>query len=88
MKIALYKAYGSEQIYEASDPREESESYIRLTEIMEVEFPRLPPEITVPQELASIDSAEAELRNKFNEKLSELNIRRANLLALTHQALA
>lgn len=88
MKIALYKAYGSEQIYEASAWHEESESYIRLTEIVDVELPRLPPEITVPQELASIDSAKAELRNKFNEKLSELNIRRANLLALTHQVLA
>ena len=85
MKIAIYKAYGSEMIFEVTEWRETNCGYIRLSEIAEVEFPMLPPEVTVPAELKMLDAAEAELRNKFNEKLSDLLSKRANLLALTHE---
>ena len=90
MKLALYRANGSyELVGEVAAWRDEpSAGYIRLTEIVEVDFQRLSPEITVPAELAQLDTAEAELRNKFNEALSALNTRRANLQALTHVATA
>lgn len=85
MKIALYKSYGDEHVAEFTDWREDSINYVRLSEVIEVDLPRLPPEITVPAELKQLDDAESELRNKFNEKLSELLVKRAELLALTHE---
>jgi hypothetical protein len=90
MKVAIYRTGASEYEApgEAGEWRESDTYYVRVSEIVEVDFPRLPPEVTVQRELASIDSAEAELRNKFNEALSTLNTRRANLQALTHTAVA
>lgn len=89
MKLAQYKSEsGYIHFFEADEFMSESTSYTRMSEIVEVEFKPLPPEVTVPAELARIDAAEAELRNKFNEKLSELNTRRANLQAITHQVSA
>lgn len=87
MKIAAYKAYGAENasLYEATDWREGSSDYIRMTEIVEVDIPPLPPEATVPLELAVIDAEEKHLLAKHLTALNELNTRRANLLALTHQ---
>jgi hypothetical protein len=86
MKVAMYRlSDGCELLLEADDYRERSENYIRTTEIAEVTLEPLAPEIVVPALIAQIDNAEAELRNRFNEKLSELNAARANLLALTHQ---
>jgi hypothetical protein len=85
MKIALYMAYGDETVYEATNWRDDNNpSYVRLTEIVDVEFQRLPPSVVVPAQIAQLDAAEAELRNKFNEKLSELLDKRRELLALTH----
>lgn len=88
MKVAIYKAFGQEAPWEADEYRERSDAYVRLSEIAEVDFQLLPPEVTVPRELAALDRAEVELRDKFNEKLAELNMQRANLRALTHQAVA
>lgn len=85
MRIALYQVYGSEGIYEVQDWRENNTGYVRLSEIIEVNLPRLPAEVVVPAQLRVLDAAEAELRNKFNEKLSELLVKRAELLALTHE---
>jgi hypothetical protein len=87
MKIAIYKAYGDENVYESDDWREDNNpSYVRLTEIVDVDFPRLPASVVVPAQIAQLDAAEAELRNKFNEKLSELLDKRRELLALTVQS--
>jgi hypothetical protein len=85
VKIAIYKLFSSERIAEVTDWREADRDYIRLSEPFEVEFVRLPPEVTVPREVAALDAAEQELRLKFAEKLAELSEKRANLLALTHQ---
>lgn len=85
MKIAVYHAYDRDDLYEADDWREGSENYVRLTEIVEVELPRLPPALVVPAQLQQLAVAETELRNKFNEKLSEIQTKRQNLLALTQE---
>lgn len=85
MRIAKYDVDGSKIILEVSDWLETQHSYVRLTEIIEVDLPELPPAITVSAQLAQLDAAEAELRNKFNENLSELMEKRANLRALTHE---
>ena len=89
MKLAQYKSgHNLTIVLQATDYQESYQDLTRMSEIVEVEFKPLPPEVTVPAELARIDAAEAELRNKFNEKLSELNTRRANLQAITHQVSA
>jgi len=86
MKIALYKNNGGgESVLRFDEIWARDLHYVQVSEALDIEFPRLPPEVTVPAELAVIDAAEAELRNKFNEKLAEINTRRANLLALTQQ---
>jgi hypothetical protein len=85
MKIAQYKLYSGHHIAEVTEWRENDKDYIRLSEPVEVEFVPLPPEITVPLQIAVLDAAEQELRAKFAEKLAELSERRATLLALTHE---
>lgn len=87
MKLALYSLCGStyHQPLEAFSWREGDKDYLRLSEFVEVEFTLLAPEVVVPLQLERLGAMEAELRNKFNEKLSEINTERANLLALTHQ---
>lgn len=85
MRIAIYKLFSSEHIAEVTEWRETDKDYVRLSEPVDVEFTRLPPEVTVPAELAQLDAAETELRNKFNQRLAELLDRRAKLLALTHE---
>lgn len=90
MKIALYKAYGNETatIYESTDWREESEAYIRMSEIIEVELLPLPAEATIPKELAVLASTERKLTNNYMEAKAHIEVRRANLLSLTHQVQA
>lgn len=86
MKLAKYLSdLCGEIVLPFSEYRDNDPEYTRVSEIIEVEFTPLTPEVIVPAQLKVLDAAEAELRNKFNEKLSELNTRRANLLALTHQ---
>lgn len=59
--------------------------YVRLSEWTEVTFAPRPPEEYVHEQLSGLDRAEAELRQKFADKLAEVDEQRAKLLALTHQ---
>lgn len=60
--------------------------YTRVTEWVEVEFPPRDEREYVPEHLAQLDSAESELRSKFQQKLSEISLERAKLRALTVQS--
>ena len=87
MKIASYRTNdGRDMLYnDVEAPAFEKYcGYVRTTEFAEVELIPLPPEVTVPAELARIDAAEAELREKFQIALNGLTERRQNLRALTH----
>lgn len=83
MKIALYKRNDYTIVNEARDWLETSGDYIRLTEIVDIELPLLPPEVLVPKQLAALDAAEAELTAKHMEALSSIQSRRKDLLALS-----
>ena len=85
MKLALYKGMHTTLPLQFHQFREDDSTseFVRITEVVEVDFPPLPPEVTVPAELAKIDAAEAELREKFQRALDGLTTRRANLRALT-----
>lgn len=86
MKIAQFKSpSGSAWILTEKETTHAYSEYVRMSEWVEVEFAPLPPEETVPAELGIIAKAEVELRNRFQVALDDLLVRRANLLALTHQ---
>ncbi len=57
----------------------------RLTEYIEVEFAPLSVDVVLGEQLKQLDAVEAELRNRFQEKLNELCSERAKLLSLTHE---
>lgn len=88
MKIAKFHRIGSpdwfavwEQRSDGSDPM--PESYVRVSEYLDIEFPPRPAEEIIPAQLAALDNAEAELRAKFGERLHEIAEQRARLKALT-----
>ncbi|MEQ1580880.1 MAG: hypothetical protein ABL964_09835 [Steroidobacteraceae bacterium] len=80
--MAIYKdQYGQRPLEDIFDG---FESYVRVSEYLEVEFKMLPPSETVAMELDMLDKTEAALREKFQEKLDQIETSRANLRALTH----
>jgi hypothetical protein len=89
MKIAKFQRIGSpdwfavwEQRGDGSDPLQES--YVRISEYLDIDFPPRPVEEIIPAQVAALDAAEAELREKFAQKLHEIAEQRAKLRALTH----
>ena len=62
------------------------EPYVRITEWVDVEFPALPPEVTVPAQIAALDRQAEEVKAEFTAKLREIADARASLLALTQEA--
>lgn len=65
---------------------EEGSEYIRLTEIMDIEFPRLSDDETIQRQLKQIDAKEKELRMTFQRELNSIAAERQNLLALPNHA--
>ena len=61
------------------------DGYTRITEWVDVEFPALPPEVTVPAQIAALDRKAEEVKAEFTAKLREIADARASLLALTHE---
>ena len=59
--------------------------YVRISEWIEVTFPPLPKEVVVQEHLKVLDTVEAELRDKFQEKLNQIDGERQKLLSLTHE---
>lgn len=87
MKIALYKITGSgDSLFVREVDIGTAMAYVRVSEIVDVEFPPLPPEVIIPAELAALDAKEAHLREAFNVRLADLNVERANLRALIHES--
>ena len=58
---------------------------VRITEWVDVEFPALPPEVTVPAQIAALDRKAEEVKAEFTAKLREIADARASLLALTQE---
>lgn len=86
MKIAIYKvgkSYASDIPCEVFPWREDNSDYIRLTEIVEVDFPPRKPEEIVPAQVAILEREREELVAKFTAALKEIDDRKAELLALT-----
>lgn len=93
MKVAIFKRLGDPALtYESILKQDEvkegsvwSRDYIQISQWAEVPFEPLPAQEVVSAQLQALDGAESELRNKFEEKLSQINTARSELRALTHQ---
>ena len=58
---------------------------VRISEWVSVEFPALPPEVTVPAQIAALDRQAEEVKAEFTAKLREIADAKASLLALTQE---
>lgn len=89
MKVALYKdVHGGWETVSIGNGLDACENYVRLSEFVDVEFPRLKDEETVRKQLAALDSVRAEVARKFAAALKEIDARKASLQALTHEVAA
>jgi hypothetical protein len=86
MKVAQFKSVigGYTAVYDERLAKHVT-GVVQISEFVDIEFPPLATEEVVQQQLSALDSAETELRAKFDQKLSEINTQRAELRALTHQ---
>lgn len=85
MKIAIFKnlEHGFETVH--NDGLELSATYVRVTDYVDIDFPRLSDSVVVVEaQIAALNKAETELRSKFQHRLGEIDSARANLRAMTH----
>lgn len=61
------------------------EDYVRISEGVEVNFPRLTQDDGIQEALKSLDKAEHKARMDLARALSDIADKRASLLSLTHQ---
>ena len=87
MKIAIYKSssLNFSQIIEVEDYYENSTDHTRLTEPLEIEFIYLPPEVTIPPQLAALDAQILREDTLHHEKVTKLKEQKSKLLALIHE---
>lgn len=88
MKICMLKAVGGGAFLSEYHPIYDGDnaSYMRVTEIVEVELKPLRDDEAIGRQLAQIDRKEQEIREKFQEALNAINGERQNLLALPNRA--
>lgn len=87
MKIAKYKHIGSGYSYEtvASEDLSTSPEFVRLSEFVDVDFPPLSNSEVIGKQLAALDLAEIDVREKFEGALNTIKRQRSELMALPHR---
>ena len=85
MKVALYKSQYSMSPYKVSDWIEEDLDYVRISEIVEVEFDRLPSEEIVPRQVKQLDNEIEKIRVEMWQKIGVLEEQKSKLLAITQE---
>ena len=88
MKIALYKGitYDTEIILQHNQYTDEDDSeFVRISEVMEVDFVILKNEEVVNKQIAILEKAKTDIQAKTQIKLNELDRRIGELLALPHK---
>ena len=88
MKIALYKSIetGTEYENEVSDFIEESDNYVRTTEIVDIEFVRLPDINIVPLQVAGLERAKKAADIAHQVVIKTIDEKISKLLAITDQS--
>ena len=87
-KVAQYKdlEYGYTTI--SDEGLSKCNSYVRITEYVDVAFRPLPAEVTVPAEVEALEKAKEAARQKYAEAAAKIDERISKLLAITHQPAA
>lgn len=67
---------------------EKATGYVRISEYVEIEFPKLKDDLVIDKYIDALDRSERQVRLDFQKKLDEIAAQRANLLALTHKPAA
>jgi hypothetical protein len=83
-KIAVFKdKYGLES--HLGEYAEDWKEYTRITEYVEVDFPELPPETVIANQVAAIDAVIDEIKTKAMQEVEKLLQKKSELLALSHE---
>ena len=83
VKLAVYKGNYSENVHEFSDYIEGE--YARVSNYIEVEFVPLPETIQLQNEVARLDREMEETKQEAMERLTRLEEKKKELLALSFQ---
>ena len=88
MKIAIYKTIqsGQEMEWQATKYREEDESMVRVTEIVDIDFVRLSDDVIVPKQVAGLNKAKNAADIAHHAVIKIIDDKIANLLAITDQS--
>ena len=82
-RLALFQTeYGP--YVEAGEWAEKNPEYCRISEYVDVEFPLLPEETVIQNQVVAIDHRIEKIKDAAMSKVSELQTKKAELLALTH----
>ena len=84
MKIALYKSlkYNFESVYKAVGGMEYDYDYLRLSEIVDVDFPMLPDVDLVKAQVNALDNAIEKEQADSHVRIESMNQRKQELLAI------
>lgn len=87
MKIALLELWGGDPSpHEVNDINEKDPDYVRVSEIVEINFVLQPDEIVVPLKLAALEERSDAIREEAERKLGLIEEQRKKLLALPSPA--
>jgi hypothetical protein len=89
VRIALYKDIHADwETVSIENRLDSSTAYVRVSEFVDVDFPKLSDAETVQKQLAALDTVRAEVSRKFAAALKEIDQRKASLQALTYDGVA
>lgn len=83
-KAALFESKYGISLYDES--MEKYVDSVRITEYVEIDFPKLPIETVVVAQVAAIDRKIEAIKNNALNAVSSLQTKKAELLALTHES--
>jgi len=86
VKIAKFKSVDCMSISFLEEWAEDWDSYVRISEYVEVEFPDREKAEYIKEEINLLDKMADEIRAKATEGLSNINRRKEELLALEHKS--
>ena len=90
MKICLVKSMAydfisAQEIAEGSDPDEPITGYVRVSEIVEIDFQMCATAETVARQVEILDEQEKVVHLAAQEKILEIQKKKSELLALNHE---
>lgn len=81
-RLALVEFHGL--IFAKEEYSEKNPDYCRVSEYIDIEFPLLPEEAVIQNQVVAIDHQIEKIKDEAMLKVSELQTKKAELLALTH----